>query len=164
MSSKHIKKKIDIEKIKEKLKKLEKENIDMKNSLLRERADFINYKKRVDTEKFSLKFIYESSIVLNLIPIYEAMIRAVENLKKSDKNNEWIKGSVSIFKMLKKLFDDMKIKRFGKKGDKFDANLHDAMTHEKGKKDTIIQVFEHGYTMNDKVIKPAKVSVGNGEK
>lgn len=147
----------------DKSENLKKEIEELKTMLQRERADFLNYKKRVEEEMFKSALFFESNTILQLFPIYQNIKRAINTYDNKHKD-EWIKGIFNIYEIFEKQFKDMQIEIIGKKGEKFDANCHEAMMQVPGKNETIIEVFEEGFKYKNKVIKPAKVSVGNGQK
>lgn len=153
-------------KLKEKIKKLEAEKAEYMNGWQRERADFVNFKKRADEDKKEyIKFANES--------LLEEMLTVLESFDMAFMNKEawnsvpqnWRVGVEYIHSQLVKVLDDNGLKEFSpKEGEAFDPKLHVAeevaVVTEKEKEGKIISLKKKGYTMNGKVIIAPKVVVG----
>lgn len=153
-------------KLKEKIKKLEVEKAEYMNGWQRERADFVNFKKRADEDKKEyIKFANES--------LLEEMLTVLESFDMAFMNKEawnsvpqnWRVGVEYIHSQLVKVLDDNGLKEFvPKEGDSFDPKLHVAEevvpVTEKEKDGKIISLKKKGYLMNGKVIIAPKVAVG----
>lgn len=155
-----------IAKLKEKIKKLTAEKDEYMNGWQRERADFVNYKKRSDEErKEYIKFANEN--------LLEEMLAVLESFDMAFMNKEqwnavpqnWRVGVEYIHSQLVKILDENGLKEFIPKiGDKFDPKLHIAeatITADKPEDDGLIkEIKKKGYIMNGKVIIAPKVTVG----
>ena len=146
----------------EKIKVLEDEVAAGKEKYMRLAAEYDNYRKRTANEKLSLYDDATSKAVTELLPVADSVRMALENLKDADP--EIIKGIELISNQLNKSFEKLKIETYGKVGEDFDPNLHNAIGMvdsdelDSGK---IAAVFQTGYKIGDKIIRHAMVQVVN---
>lgn len=158
-----------IKKLRDKLKTTEAERLEYLTGWQRAKADFVNARKRDETDRQEfLKFANEQ-LIHDLIPVLEHWDMALshkESWEKADKN--WRVGVESIFNQLKKALFDNGLKEIDPIGAKFDHNQHEAISYEPvtdEKMDhAIIQVIQKGYSLNGKILRPAKVKVGEYKK
>lgn len=135
----------------------------VKDQLVRIGADFQNFKKRTERDRTLWAQAVTADIFLGLLPVVDNFERALDQAKKTNNPelNEWIAGFELIYKSL---YDFLKKNRVEtiEQVTIFDPNLHEALMQvEDPEKEsgTIIQVFEKGYVLEGKVLRPAKVSV-----
>ncbi len=146
----------------EKVKKLEEELASQKDKYMRLAAEYDNYRKRTANEKLSIYDDATAKAVTELLPVADSVRMALENLANADP--EIIKGIELISNQLDKSFEKLKIESFGKIGDEFDPNLHNAISKiesEELGENAIAQVFQTGYKIGDKIIRHAMVQVAN---
>ena len=146
----------------EKIKALEDEVTAQKDKYMRLAAEYDNYRKRTANEKLSLYDDETAKAVTELLPVADSVRMALENLANADP--EIIKGIELISNQLDKSFEKLKIEAYGKIGDTFDPNLHNAISKiesEELGENTLAQVFQTGYKIGDKVIRHAMVQVAN---
>lgn len=146
-------------------KQLEEANAkieEMTGTAQRAVADLQNSKKRMEEEKDKFARFACANVFLQILPVFDSFERAKQNLPKDLAENDWIKGIQSIVKQFEQIMEQFKIRKMPTVGEKFDPNLHEAMTTGPGAKDIITEEFEGGYMMEDHPIKPAKVKVGDG--
>ena len=146
----------------EKVKKLEEELAAQKDKYMRLAAEYDNYRKRTANEKLSLYDDATAKAVTELLPVVDSVRMALDNLANADP--EIVKGIELISNQLDKSFEKLKIESFGKIGDEFDPNLHNAISkveNEELGENTIAQVFQTGYKIGDKIIRHAMVQVAN---
>lgn len=146
----------------EKVKKLEEELTAQKDKYMRLAAEYDNYRKRTANEKLSIYDDATSKAVTELLPVADSVRMALENLANADP--EIVKGIELISNQLNKSFEKLKIESFGKIGDEFDPNLHNAISKVESEElgeNTIAQVFQTGYKIGDKIIRHAMVQVAN---
>ena len=146
----------------EKIKALEEEANVQKDKYLRLVAEYDNYRKRTANEKLSIYDDATAKAVTELLPVADSVRMAIENL--GDTNPEVLKGVELIQNQLTKSFEKLKVEAYGKVGDTFDPNLHNAISKiesdELGE-NTLAQVFQTGYKIGDKIIRHAMVVVAN---
>ena len=130
---------------------------DLKDSLKRLQADFINYKNRTNRERQQSIELANESLILKILPIIDDLDRAISSKEEKD---EFSNGVELIRDNLL-----LSLKDFGLEevdcSDKFDPNYHHAVITEDSDKgsDMIIEVFQKGYILNNKCIRPAMVKV-----
>tara|TARA_R110002072_G_scaffold131586_2_gene271332 strand:+ start:48497 stop:49069 length:573 start_codon:yes stop_codon:yes gene_type:complete len=135
-----------------------------KDRYLRLFAEFENYKKRTGRERIELFKTASQEVMVALLPILDDFDRALAEIKKSD-DDDHFKG-VNLINV--KLRETLKLKGLEpidtKKGETFDAEVHEAITQvpapDKKMKGKIIDVIERGYTLGDKIIRFPKVVIG----
>jgi len=158
-----------VKKLKEKIKILEKEKQEYMNGWQRERADFVNYKKRVEEEKVEVvKYANETLLeeITQVLDSFEMAFSNKEAWEKVDKN--WRVGVEYIHTQLLKILDENNFKTLNPHGEKFDPKFHIAVEHvttDDEKKDgMIVEVKKKGYILNDRVMKAAQVVVAGFKK
>jgi len=126
-------------------------------------ADFENYKKRVNSERADWAHEAQKRIVLDLLEVIDNFERALEQEKKREhaENKSWLAGFEMMYQSLEKL-----LAKYGVHAitdfSVFNPKYHEALVQvesDKHKSGEIVQVLQKGYTMHDKVIRPATVSV-----
>ena len=146
----------------EKIKALEEEANVQKDKYLRLVAEYDNYRKRTANEKLSIYDDATAKAVTELLPVADSVRMAIENL--GDTNPEVLKGVELIQNQLTKSFEKLKVEAYGKVGDTFDPNLHNAISKvdsdELGE-NQLAQIFQIGYKIGDKIIRHAMVQVAN---
>jgi molecular chaperone GrpE len=153
-------------KLKEKIKKLTAEKDEYMNGWQRERADFVNFKKRAEEErKDYIKFANEN-LLEEMLAVLESFDMAFMNKEQWNAVPEnWRVGVEYIHSQLVKILDDNGLKEFMPKiGDKFDVKLHiaeEVISSDKESEDgVILSIKKKGYILNNKVIIAPKVVVG----
>jgi len=157
-----------IKALKEKLKKAEKERREYLEGWQRDKADFVNAKKRAEeAQKDFAKFASES-LVSDLIPVLDSFEMAMGNKEaweKIDKN--WRMGVEHIANQLKGTLQAQGLVEIDPIGQPFDHNRDEAIAYEpvedKSQDHKVIAVIQKGYTLNGKSIRPAKVKVGEAK-
>jgi len=150
----------EISSYKEKLEDKSKEIENLNETYLRLQADFVNYKKRVEKEKESIYSYASESIMNSLLPIVDNFERAL--VSSTNKEDGFYEGMNMIYEQLLKLLKENGIEEIEALYCKFDPSYHHAVfqeetdEHEEG---TVIEVFQRGYKLNDKIIRPTMVKV-----
>lgn len=130
---------------------------DLKDSLKRLQADFINYKNRTNRERQQSIELANESLILKILPVIDDLDRAIDSKEEKD---EFSSGVELIRDNLL-----LSLKDFGLEevdcSDKFDPNYHHAVITEDSDNgsDMILEVFQKGYILNNKCIRPAMVKV-----
>jgi molecular chaperone GrpE len=155
-----------IKKLREKIKKLEGEKQEYLDLSQRTRADYVNFKKEVDTNRISERKFATKRFIEELLPVLDSYDMAQGNKEaweKVDKN--WRMGIEYIFNQLRTVLENEGVTQFGKVGDTFDPHLHESMEQvvvtNEGDNDRIVKVLQNGYKMNDMILRPARVHVGH---
>ncbi len=146
----------------DKIKALEEEIAQQKDKFLRLAAEYDNYRKRTANEKLSIYDDATAKAVAEILPVADSVAMALESLKDADP--EILKGVELISNQLAKSFEKLRIESYGKQGDAFDPNIHNAISKiddENLGENTIAQVFQTGYKIGDRIIRHAMVQVAN---
>ncbi len=128
---------------------------------LRLLAEYDNYRKRSQKEKDSLYADVKSDTVAKFLPVYDNLVRA---LAQSTEDEAYRKGVEMIMTQFNTTLEKLGATRIESLGQKFDPSLHNAVMHvedeEKGENE-IVEVFQEGFLMGEKVIRFAMVKVAN---
>jgi molecular chaperone GrpE len=157
-NDKNNKKKIDYKKVAE---ELAQENDQLNQSLLRERADAENVRRRAETEKLAMAGYYKSNVISELLPVIDNFERAIKAVPKDLEKNDYINGVKSILKQFEQTLSKLGVERIKTVGEEFNPELHEAVTMEEGDGSTEIvsEELQSGYKINDTVIRHAMVRV-----
>ncbi|MFX1323544.1 MAG: nucleotide exchange factor GrpE [Promethearchaeota archaeon] len=144
-------------------KELEEEKEKFLKQLLQVRADFDNYRKRQERENSKYKARVTQSILRRLTEHYDDLERASNQLKMLEGAEGISKGFEIIVNNFKKLLEAEGVRPMELEGERFDPYKHEALSVEEGRDDlpenTIVEVLDKGYYINDAVLKPAKVRI-----
>lgn len=143
---------------------LEEKLRETENKYLRLAAEFDNYRKRTLKEKSDLVRFAGEDILTGLLPVMDDFDRALQNLEGTNEIGAIRKGVELIHTKLKDYLRRKGVKEIEAMGDEFSTDMHEAVTKfpvdDKNKKGRIVDVIEKGYMLHDKVIRYAKVVVG----
>lgn len=145
-----------------KIKTLEEELTKQKDLLLRTAAEYENFRKRTDKEKISIYSDATSMVILQIIPIADSLERAV--LSQNEASEDYRKGLEMIMNQFQAALKSLNVESFGEKGDTFNPDIHNAVSHIENKEldeSTVSEVFQKGYKIGDKIIRHAMVQVAN---
>jgi molecular chaperone GrpE len=135
---------------------------DYLESWKRSQADFINYKRHAEQEKQEMVQYANAQLILSLLPVVDDFERAFSNTTPNIANSDWLAGVKLIeskFRSVLSLQGLIPIEAVGKP---FDPALHEAIMHGQGEEGIVVQEIRRGYRLNDKVLRPSQVIVGNG--
>ena len=131
--------------------------------LQRTRADFENFRKRVDAEKSAARTAGQSSAVVKLLPVIDNIERAIAYMPEDLQDNTWAQGVSGLMKNLEKSLEGLNVKRIdAKPGSEFNPDLHEAIQFDEdatGDKEVIAEELQAGYTLNGTPIRHAMVKV-----
>jgi molecular chaperone GrpE len=129
-------------------------------------ADLQNYKRRAEQERDETRRFASSALIINLLPVLDDFERAFATLdSRMRRNMTWFDGIEMIYRKLGALLDNAGVKPIQADGQKFDPNLHEAVQHVEGEEDgKVVAEVQRGYTLHDRVLRPAMVVVGSGKK
>ena len=146
----------------ERIAELEKENADLKDQLLRRAADFDNYRKRMMQEKQDAFDYGNANLLKDLLDSLDNFDRTLDAAKDAKDAKSIADGIRMINKSLVSMLENKyNLVAFGKEGDDFDPDLHEAIGMQQGdvKKEQLAAVYLKGYKLKEKVIRHAKVMV-----
>jgi molecular chaperone GrpE len=149
--------------LQENIKTLEEEVDRLKDGWQRERADFANYKKRVQKDATRSYQDAMTSIVKVFLSVSDDLERALKNQPEQEATANWVNGIELIHQKLTNQLKNLGVERMTiEPGEEFDPNVHEAVTqedHEEYSDGQIIDVVQPGYRIEDRVIRPAMVRV-----
>lgn len=134
----------------------------LQSSLARSQADYANLLMRVERDKADMAFFLSAKMLTPLLTQIDNLERAVA-LKTGVEWDAFIDGIRSILAGFAKLLESQGVTAFVSVGQEVDPDRHDVMTEMPGESGKIIQEFERGYMLRDRVLRHAKVIVGSGE-
>ncbi len=151
----------ELEKAQASLAKAKADLDDYKKKHLRALADAQTARRRAEQEITRAKEQGANSIILAVLPVYDDLRRALE--AAGEDPSKIIPGVEQVRETLKRDLENLGIKETGLAGETFDPNYHEALTtmptDDEEKKGTIAQVFESGFTKDDRVVRVARVIV-----
>jgi molecular chaperone GrpE len=142
----------------------EQQIADLKDKYLRQVAEFDNYRKRTLKERAELILNGGEKTIVALLPVIDDMERAIENGEKTEDTEVLREGMKLIYHKLMKTLENMGVKTIDTENADFNTDLHEAVAMVPGMGDDmkgkVIDCMTTGYMLNDKVIRHAKVAVG----
>jgi molecular chaperone GrpE len=128
----------------------------------RSRAEFTNYKKRVEKEQSQTYQVAAGSVIKRFLGVVDDLERALKNRPQDGDGAVWAEGVELIYRKLLNILENEGVTPIQALGQPFDPNIHEAVIseesneHESGQ---VIEVLQQGYTLGDKVLRPAMVRV-----
>ena len=142
---------------------LENQVAELTVDLQRTRADFENYRKRVELEKTAAREAGQSSAILKLLPVIDNIERAISHMPPELQEDKWAQGVAGLVKNLEKSLESLNLKRIdASKGSDFNPALHEAIQFDDeadGDKEIIAEELQSGYTLSGRPIRHAMVKV-----
>jgi molecular chaperone GrpE len=157
----------EIEELKKKLEAKERETKEHYDRLLRVAADFDNYKKRVGKEKEEWTKFANEDLIRALLPFIDNLERAVNHAQKMVDTGVLIEGVRLTLEQLLQTLNKFGLSSFESIGKPFDPAIHEAMLVVKTDKyepNHVVEEFQKGYLLNDRLLRPATVSVSKPPK
>ncbi len=136
----------------------------LQDKYLRSVAEFDNYRKRTTKEKAELILNGGSNAIKAILPVLDDMERAIENGAKTEEPQVLREGMELIYQKFQKALEGLGVKQIETEDADFDVDVHEAVAMVPGmgddKKGKVIDCLQRGYKLNDKVLRHAKVAVG----
>jgi molecular chaperone GrpE len=158
--------KSELEIVKEKLAQAEQERDAFKDQLYRKAADYENFRRQKEREAAAYLKYAEEGVIKKLLPSLDDLERVIKNADKFLANNPdakiYVEGVKLVQQKLLKTLEERGVSKIETVGKKFDVNFHEALTQmpkSDVEPETIVEEFEAGYLLHDKVIRHAKVVV-----
>ena len=137
---------------------------ELNDKYLRLFSEFDNYRKRTAKEKIDLTATASESVIKDILPVLDDFERALQNMEKNGNETD-IQGVTLIFNKLKDMLKKKGLEEIEAMGAEFNTDEHEALTMipapEEDKKGKVLDVIQKGYKLNGKVIRFARVVVGN---
>ena len=149
---------------KDPLEKAQEEITELKTQLLYKVAEFDNYRKRTLKERAELILNGGEKVITAILPVLDDMERAIENGVKTEDPQVLREGMELIHQKFMKILETQGVSKIETQDADFDTDVHEAVAMVPGmgddKKGKVIDCLQQGYKLNDKVIRHAKVAVG----
>lgn len=146
-----------------KQEELEQQIGELTQDLQRTRADFENYRKRVEMEKSAARESGQAMAILKLLPTIDNIERAIAHAPADIADNAWVQSVMNLTKQLDKSLENLNLKRIeAAPGTEFNAELHEAIQFDEGaegEKEVIAEELQAGYTLNGSPIRHSMVKV-----
>lgn len=123
-------------------------------------ADFVNYKRRIEQERGEMARLNNAALVINLLPVYDDLDRAVASVDSTLAGLNWVQGVVNIHHKFNRLLEAMGVAEIAAENESFDPARHEAVGRQPGEEGKVLHVVQKGYELQGKVIRPAMVIVG----
>jgi molecular chaperone GrpE len=140
------------------------ENQELRDELLRRRADFENYRKRVERDRHQAGIDAAAAIFKALIPTLDNLERAL----RAERGDDSLRQGVELIQRdLLALLESQGVVTHDPTGQPFDPQIHQALAHEAAPgvaEGTVVEVLRKGYFFKDRLLRPALVKVARGEK
>jgi molecular chaperone GrpE len=151
-------------KSKNKIKELEGQIAELKDKNLRILAEFDNFRKRTANERIEMAKVAGQDIIVDLLPVLDDMDRAKQAFEENNNLEDLQNGFSLIMQKMEKILSSKGLKKMDAIGRDFDPEIHEAITEipapNKKMKGKVFDEVEKGYSLNDKIIRYAKVVVG----
>lgn len=146
----------------DKAAEIEEKMKDLEDQLKRAVADYRNLERRVHEDSQAIAHYSKAILVSKLLPVVDSLDQAVAGASEAEKNSGWLQGVLMSIKQFRQVLAEEGLVEIPAEGD-FDPNLHEAVEVRTGEDGKILEVVQRGYTLNGKVIRPARVVVGKAE-
>lgn len=150
---------------KEKVAELEEKCVEMNDKYLRLYSDFDNYRKRTAKERIDTLKTASQDLMVELLPVLDDFDRALEAMVEHNAQQDSIKGVELIYNKLFNLLKQKGLEPMDAAGKEFDTDFHEAITQipapSEDQKGKVVDVIQKGYLLNGKIIRFAKVVIGN---
>lgn len=152
------------ETIESRLARSEAEVADLKDRLLRQMAEFDNYRKRTMKEKAEIILNGSAGVITDILPVIDDLERCIANSAKSEDFSALKEGIELIFNKLMHTLEQKGLEKISPKNEPFDTDFHEAIAMipapSEDLKGKVLDCAIDGYKLNDKVLRHAKVAVG----
>ena len=156
-STKKTKKKAKKDKRDEKIEELN-------DRLMRNLAEFENFRNRSEKEKSAMFEIGARSVIEKILPVVDNLERGFDGLSEEEKETPFAKGIEAVYKQLMTGFEEMGVKPIEAVGQEFNPDFHNAVMHDEDDSDEtniVIEEFQKGYMYKDSVVRHSMVKVLN---
>ncbi len=137
---------------------------ELSDKLLRQMAEFDNFRKRTEKEKSAMYEIGAKDIVEKLLPVVDNFERGFMTIAEEDKEDAFVTGMEMVYKQLMTMLETVGVKPIEAVGQEFNPDLHNAVIHVEDETvgdNIIVEEFQKGYTYRDSVVRYSMVKVAN---
>ncbi|HET7055972.1 MAG TPA: nucleotide exchange factor GrpE [Thermomicrobiales bacterium] len=131
------------------------------DQLQRSVAEFQNYRRRNEQDRFKMREIATRDVLLSILPPIDDLDRAIRNIPDEEQMNSLREGLLAIERKFLNVLERNGVTQVGSAGDEFDPAFHEAVaTDESGERSHVVEVYQTGYRQGDASLRPAMVKVG----
>ena len=153
----------DVESLKQALAEAQQKAEEYLANWQRTQADFINYKRRTEQERQDFSRFANANLSLSLLPVLDDLERALSSTPQTKSaKHSWVEGVRLVDRKFRTTLEAQGVTPIKALGEPFDPNFHEAVRQDKGKEGIVIEEIQKGYMIHDKLLRPAKVVVGDG--
>ena len=137
---------------------------ELTDKLLRQMAEFDNFRKRTDKEKSAMYEIGAKDIIEKLLPVVDNFERGFTTVAEEDKEDAFVTGMEMVYKQMMTMLESAGVKPIEAVGCEFNPDLHNAVMHIEDETigdNIIVEEFQKGYTYRDSVVRYSMVKVAN---
>lgn len=137
---------------------------ELTDKLVRQMAEFDNYRKRTEKEKSQMYEVGAKDIIEKILPVVDNFERALATVKDDQKEDPFVQGMDKIYKHMMTTLEEIGVKPIEAVGKEFDLNLHNAVMHIEDDNygdNIVVDEFQKGYTYRDSVVRHSMVRVAN---
>ena len=156
----------ELKRLQEELEAAKKSNTEMREGMMRARADLENARRRFEREQKESQLYAGEKVLKSLIPIVDDLDRTLENIPEGlDESHSLVSGVNMVHRKFLHALESQGAKSFHPIGEAFDPTKHEALMEapsEDVEAGHIMQVFQRGWTLNERLLRPAKVIIAKG--
>jgi molecular chaperone GrpE len=146
----------------ESIERLQAEAEEYLDGWQRARAEFANYKKRIEKERETARARITGEIITRYLGVMDDLERALEKSPENEDCKEWVAGVELIYTKFRSILEAEGVETIEEEGLRFDPNIHEAISYEDSdehEEGSVIEVTQRGYKLDDRVLRPAMVRV-----
>ena len=131
---------------------------------LRLRAEFANYKRRIERENIEFAAYLKGQIIKELLPVFDDFRLMIEKSSEGDNEQTLLEGAKMIYGKLTSVLEKEGLEKIDALGSEFDPQIHEALMMRpignEEEHDKVVEVFQDGFMLNERLLRPSKVVVG----
>lgn len=141
---------------------LSAELADLQGKYLRAVADYQNLRRRSEEERREYARYTLAALVINYLPVLDDLDRALDSVDADIAERQWVEGVRMVERKFRGVLEASGVRGIEAEGVAFDPAVHEAISYAPGPEGKVVAVVQPGYTLDEKVVRPAQVVVGNG--
>jgi molecular chaperone GrpE len=142
---------------------LEAKIVELEQAQARAIADYRNLERRTTEARGELRRLTTASVVINLLPVYDDLSRALDAVAQDITEHEWVAGIELIRDKFSGVLGATGAQEIEALGKPFDPRLHEAMGYAAGPEGQVVHVMQSGWAIDEHVVRPSMVMVGSGD-
>lgn len=131
----------------------------------RARAELVNYRRRTEEELARMQKQAGERIISKLLPAIDDLDRAIDSMSETERSTSWGEGIMLVQRKIWSTLESEGVQPIEAVGQPFDPSMHEAISMQEGANGatTVIEEYQRGYLLGDRVLRPAMVAVGSPE-